>query len=89
MAYSVVFSKKADRQLQKLDMATQRLIVASINKHLEGCDNPRAIGKALSGDRAGQWRYRIGTYRLLATIDDGKVTVYVFKVAHRRAVYDV
>jgi mRNA interferase RelE/StbE len=59
-----------------------------IKKHLDNCENPRAVGKALSGDRAGQWRYRIGDCRLLATINDSKVTIFIFRIAHRRAAYD-
>jgi mRNA interferase RelE/StbE len=88
MAYSVEFTKKADEQLQKLDISTQRLIVAYIKKHLDNCENPRAVGKALSGDRAGKWRYRIGDCRLLATINDSKVTIFIFRIAHRRTAYD-
>lgn len=64
------------------------MILAYIKKRLVGCENPRAFGKGLSNDRAGEWRYRVGAYRILAFIDDGKVTIYVTKIGDRRDVYD-
>jgi mRNA interferase RelE/StbE len=84
MKYQVVFTKKADKQLLKLDMITQRLIVAYINKHLEGCEDPRAIGKGLTGEHAGKWRYRVGDCRLLAQIEDKEIIIYILKIGHRR-----
>jgi mRNA interferase RelE/StbE len=88
MGYQVVYDPRAFKTLQKMDRATQRLIIAYVDKHLVNRENPRAIGKALTGDRGGQWRYRIGNYRLLATINDSEVIVYIFKVGHRRDVYN-
>jgi mRNA interferase RelE/StbE len=87
MKYRVVFTKKADRQLLKLDMMIQRLIVAYINKHLEGCEDPRAVGKGLTGEHARKWRYRVGDYRILAQIDDKEIIIYVLKIGHRRDAY--
>jgi mRNA interferase RelE/StbE len=86
VSFRVVYDKRALRALDKMDGYTRKLILAYINKHLEGCDDPRAQGKALSGDKAGLWRYRIGDYRVLASIDDGQVTIFVFKIGHRRSI---
>jgi mRNA interferase RelE/StbE len=87
MSYRVVYDKRADRQLEKMDAGTRRLILAYIESRLNGIKDPRSLGKALSGDRAGQWRYRVGSYRILAEIKDATVTIYIFKIAHRRNVY--
>jgi mRNA interferase RelE/StbE len=88
MSYRVVYDKRADRQLEKMDAGIRRLILAYIDSKLDGIENPRSLGKALSGDRAGQWRYRVGNYRILAEIRDAEVTIRIFKVAHRRSVYN-
>jgi mRNA interferase RelE/StbE len=88
MKYRVVYDKRADRQLEKMDAGIRRLILAYIDSKLDGIEDPRSLGKALSGNRAGQWRYRVGSYRILAEIRDTEVTVYIFKVAHRSTVYD-
>ncbi|WP_370627400.1 type II toxin-antitoxin system RelE family toxin, partial [Streptococcus suis] len=38
-------------------------------------DNPRQYGKALTANRSGQWRYRIGNYRVIVSIEDDKLIV--------------
>lgn len=68
MRYEVILSKKFRKSFQKLDMHIQNIIKNWIDKNLENCENPRAFGKALQGKYKGQWRYRVGDYRLLAKI---------------------
>lgn len=35
----------------------------------------------------GEWRYRVGDYRILCDINDGRLVILVVDVAHRREVY--
>jgi mRNA interferase RelE/StbE len=86
--YSVTYSKNADKELQKLDKHTATIIYGWIDKNLVGCTDPRLHGKALIGDKKGYWRYRIGTYRLIADIQDNIITIEIISVAHRREVYE-
>ena len=88
MKYSVEYSKGAIKDLKKLDRYTQTLILGWIEKNLIGCENPRAFGKGLTANRSGQWRYRIGDYRLITEIYDDKIVILVLNVGHRREVYD-
>ncbi|MBQ7312741.1 MAG: type II toxin-antitoxin system RelE/ParE family toxin, partial [Clostridia bacterium] len=76
------------KDLKKLDKQTRALIFGWIEKNLVNCENPRQHGKGLTANRSGQWRYRIGDYRLLAEIHDDKVVILVLTVGHRREVYD-
>ena len=85
--YSVSYTTQAAKQLKKLDKQTAKLIYAWIEKNLEGCENPRRLGKALVVDHSNQWRYRIGDYRLLADISDEKITILILSIGHRRDVY--
>ena len=87
MIYHLEFTKSALKQLKKLDKPTASLIIGWIRKNIEGCENPRVHGKALTADHAGQWRYRIGDYRIIAEIEDDKVVVLVVNIGHRRDVY--
>lgn len=87
MSYSVEYSARAVRDLKKLDRYIRTLIISWIEKNLVNCDNPRQFGKALAANRIGQWRYRIGDYRVLAEIDDGKVLIMVVNVGHRKDIY--
>ncbi|MBR1598904.1 MAG: type II toxin-antitoxin system RelE/ParE family toxin [Lachnospiraceae bacterium] len=86
--YHVEFTKNALKQLKKLDKPTAALIIGWIKKNLEGCDNPRVHGKGLTADRSGQWRYRVGDYRLIAEIDDDRIIILIVNVGHRRDVYN-
>ena len=88
MTYKVRFSEGAKKDLKKLDKQTAALILGWVRKNLENCDDPRRHGKALTANRKGQWRYRVGDYRLLAKIEDKTVTILVLNVGHRREVYN-
>ncbi len=88
MKYRVEFTQRAMKELKELDRHTAALILGWVRKNLEGCDNPRLHGKGLTANRSGEWRYRVGDYRLLAQIDDGRVIILVVSVGHRREVYN-
>ena len=88
MKYSVEYTKEAVKAFKKLDKQTCTLIFGWIEKNLQGCENPRAHGKALTANRSGQWRYRVGDYRLLAEIRDDKVVILILTLGHRRDIYN-
>lgn len=88
MKYKVEFTEKSLKQLKKIDKHTASLILGWIKKNLEGCENPRQHGKALTADKIGQWRYRVGDYRLLAEIEDDRIVILILSVGHRRDVYN-
>ena len=80
-------SKCFDKDFKKLDRYTQRIIKGWITKNISGIENPRALGKALTGNLAGLWRYRIGDYRLIVEIQDDRFVILALSVRHRREVY--
>ena len=88
MKYKVILAEKARKTLKKLDKQTSSLIIGWIEKNLEGCENPRIHGKGLKSNRSGQWRYRIGDYRLICEIQDKKIIIYALEVGHRKRIYD-
>ncbi len=88
MIYHVEFTTQALKGLKKLDKPAASLITGWIKKNIEGCENPRIHGKALAADKAGQWRYRVGDYRILALIRDDVVTILIINIGHRRDIYN-
>lgn len=88
MRYRVEFTERAKKTLKKLDKYTAKLIISWLRKNLEGCEDPRVHGKGLTANRSGQWRYRIGDYRLIADIQDDKVLILVLEIGHRRDIYE-
>lgn len=87
MRFKVAFTKEALKSLKKLDKGVAHLIASWIRKNLEGCTDPRAHGKGLVANRSGQWRYRIGDYRLLCEIQDEQILILVLEIGHRRERY--
>lgn len=85
--YKLEFTARARKQLKKMDRFDARIIGTWIKDNLEGCTNPRAFGKGLIANRPGEWRYRVGTYRILALINDGTITIEVLSIGHRREIY--
>ena len=86
--YTVETTRRFEREFCKLDRYTQKMIAAWITKNLEGCTDPRIHGKGLTANRSGQWRYRIGDYRLICSIEDRKLVILALSIGHRREVYD-
>ena len=85
--FAVEYTPEAIRQIRKLDGSERKILKAWIEKNLVNCEDPRANGKTLTGDKRGYWRYRVGNYRILALIIDDRLVVQIFKVGHRRSVY--
>ena len=85
--WSLKFSKRADKQLSKMDAGVRRIIVAWLLKHIDGCEDPRAFGKGLTANRSGEWRYRIGDYRVLCEIRDDDLIVLAIEIGHRSDSY--
>ena len=88
MAYKVKFDIKAIRMLGKIDKTQAERIYSWVMSKIDGCVNPRAFGKPVSDPNVGNWRYRIGAYRVVCEIQDNVCTVLVVRVGHRRKVYD-
>jgi len=84
MPYRLRFTPAVTKQVGKLDPP----VAARIKRYLMGLDliNPRSTGRPLAGDN-GLWRYRVGDYRILASISDEEVLILVVDTDHRRQVY--
>ena len=86
VSYSLDIKASAQRELDRLDDA---LFARIDRKILALADNPRPPGcRKLKGYR-NQWRIRVGDWRVVYVIDDGRALVSVTRVAHRREVYEL
>ncbi len=88
MKYRVELTEQAKKQLKKMDKSTAALIIGWMRKNLDGCLDPRLHGRGLTSNRSGQWRYRVGDYRLIAQIEDSRIVILVLSIGHRRDIYD-
>jgi mRNA interferase RelE/StbE len=87
VAWRVEFDRAAARELRKLGSEAERLILRYLRERIATAGDPRRYGHPLTGDRKGFWRYRVGDYRIVASIEDGRFVVLVVAVGHRREVY--
>ena len=87
MNYSVEATPRFEKEFKKLDGYTRRMIKAWIDKNITNCTDPRVHEKMLSANRNGQWRYRIGDYRLICAIEDDRFVILALSIGHRSEVY--
>lgn len=87
MKYKVIFDKTAERQLNKLDIFQQKIIVNWILKNLANSSDPRSSGKSLKGNLKNYWRYRVGDYRIIADINDDEVKIIIIGIGNRKDIY--
>lgn len=86
--WRIEFDSEAARDLRKLGAEPQRLILRYLRQRIATAEDPRRFGKPLTGDLKGLWRYRVGDYRIVASIEDDRLVVLIVTVGHRREVYD-
>lgn len=84
MEYKVLLSEKSERFLSKMDKENQ---IRIRNKFRELRFNPK-LGKPLTANLSGLWSLRIGKYRALYNIENGKLIVFILSLAYRKNIYD-
>lgn len=85
--WTLRFDKRAAKDLSRLPKADQKRIIDFLELRVAHRQNPRELGQALTGPLAGLWRYRVGSFRVIARIDDSTISVWVIQVGNRREVY--
>ena len=85
MTCTVEWSRRAERQLAKLDPQVAGSLVRFMNERVHLTANPRSIGKPPKDSEF--WRYRVGDYRILCLFEDQRLVVLVVEVGHRREIY--
>ncbi|MGF3084332.1 type II toxin-antitoxin system RelE family toxin, partial [Streptococcus pyogenes] len=63
------------------------MLAKDMKKRLDGLNNPRQFGKALTGQYKGLWRYRVGNYRVICDIVDNEMIILALEVGHRKEIY--
>ena len=85
--WRVEFDRAAVRDLRTIGVDGERLVLPYLRERIVGSKDPRRFGHALTGDRKGLWRYRVGDIRIVAAIEDDRFVVLVVIVGHRLEVY--
>ncbi len=88
MAWSIEFDPAAFEELEKLDKDIQRRILKYLRDRIQPSENPHQYGKPLHGQKVGLWRYRIGAFRLVVSIEQKQQRIRVMRVGHRKDLYE-
>ena len=88
MVWKVELDPAAVRELDKLDPQIARRILTFLHGRVAVLDDPRSIGEALKGSKLGEfWKYRVGDYRIISSIENGALRILVVRIGNRREVY--
>jgi mRNA interferase RelE/StbE len=84
--YRIIFSKTAEKDLDKLPVITIKRISKAIDNLAE---NPRPVGcKKLKSTEDNLWRIRIGDYRVIYEITDEIKVIDIRRIRHRKDIYE-
>lgn len=82
--YQIVVKKRAKKFIDKLPMNEKRRVVAAIELLPGGTDIKALQGK----ENKGLFRLRVGEYRIIFSVDHGKLVVYVIDAGNRGQIYN-
>jgi mRNA interferase RelE/StbE len=88
VAWRIEYLRAARKDIARLDRQSAQRIRDFLEKRLAQLDDPRSIGEALKGSTLSEfWKYRVGDYRIIASIEDGALRILVVRIGHRKEVY--
>lgn len=87
MVWKIEFDSKAEKELSKLPHQMQKLIRNYLRHNVLKQKHPNQLGKALSGNKKGLWRYRVDKFRIICKFKEEQLIVLVIKIAKRDVVY--
>lgn len=88
MTWTVELDPSAERELGKLDSQHAKRILRFLFERVSHLEDPRSIGEALKGSRFDSlWKYRVGEFRIICSIEDKVSRILVIKVGNRKEVY--
>ena len=87
MAGKIEFERAAQKELEKLDKTVVRRILKFLYQRVGKLDDPRRIGERLQGPLSEFWKYRVGAYRIICSLENNRLVVLVLSIGHRREVY--
>jgi mRNA interferase RelE/StbE len=88
MAWKIEFDPAAIKELEKLDKPVEKRILKFLRDRVANLEDPRQIGGSLQGTRSGLWKYRVGDYRVICSLEHDRLVVLVLQFGHRREVYN-
>jgi mRNA interferase RelE/StbE len=86
-AWSISFEPKAEKDMQRLSSVDRGRILRYLSERIAPLDDPRMLGKALTANFAGAWRYRVGDIRIIVRLEFDRLVVVVIAIGQRGDIY--
>lgn len=87
MGWTIEIADTALADIKKLSKSDRDRVTKFIFKRLQGHPDPTRLAEPLFGSFAGFARFRVGDFRLVCQIFEGRLVVVIVRVKHRREVY--
>jgi mRNA interferase RelE/StbE len=88
LGWKIEFARSVEKDLKKLDPQDARRIIRFLRERVAPLDDPRSVGEPLHGPELGRfWKYRVGHYRIIASIQDEELVILIVRIGHRGSVY--
>jgi mRNA interferase RelE/StbE len=87
LAWTIEVTHTARRDLERLDRQIAKRITRYLAHKVATSQDPRELGKPLSGKLKHLWSYRVGDYRVLCEVQEERFVVIAITIGHRREIY--
>jgi len=87
MTWTIEYIKSAQKAVKKIDPQIRKRIKKYLENRVATLEDPRQLGKSLTGQLSELWRYRVGDHRVICEIQDEKLVVLVVRIGHRKKIY--
>lgn len=86
--WTIVYLASVRKDIRRIDPVVRTRIRSFLEERVASLEDPRSLGEALKGSELGAfWKYRVGDYRIICSLEDAVLTVLVVRIGNRRDVY--
>ena len=88
MVWTVELDPHVEKDLKRFDHQESKRILQFLFDRVAHLSDPRSIGEALKGMQfKNLWKYRVGDYRIISSIEDKSLKILVVKIGNRKDIY--
>jgi mRNA interferase RelE/StbE len=82
LKYRLVYTQRAVKDIQRLEEKIKKRIAKAL---LRRSEDPFKYAEKLTDSRLGNYRFRIGDYRIIFDLEESDISV--LRVGHRKEIY--
>lgn len=83
--FKIIWDEKAVNDLKKIDKSLAKKIILKVDNFL--AKDPSKLGKPLTAEYKGLYRYRYGNYRIIYQLIEHKLIIIIVGIGHRSSIY--